>query len=65
MLVGHTACTKFQINELLHIVVRYGEYLTIYENFSLLQNVQTGSESHPASYLIGTELFSEGKAAGA
>jgi hypothetical protein len=34
--------------------------------FSLLQNVQTGSEAHPASYTMGTgECFPEGKKASA
>jgi hypothetical protein len=28
------------------------------ENFSLLQNVQTGSWAHPTSYLMGTGVLS-------
>jgi hypothetical protein len=36
------------------------------KGFSLLHNVQTGSEAHPASYLMGTGgSFAVGKAAGA
>jgi hypothetical protein len=30
------------------------------ENFSLLYNVQTGSEAHPASYPLGTGTVSKG-----
>jgi hypothetical protein len=34
------------------------------KNFSLLQNVQTSSEAHPASCSVSTVVLSWGKAAG-
>jgi hypothetical protein len=56
---------------LLQIIHHYFHPENIYkaeaDNCSLLQNVQTGSEAHPASYSVGTlkwESFLKGKAAG-
>ena len=35
------------------------------KDFSVIQNVQTGSGAHPAFYTMGTGVISQGKVAGA